>query len=62
MSITCRSCEAPVKWAMSAKGNWMIFDAEPVTDGRYRIEVKDGVSTAVYVKPEGVGLFAAVIG
>jgi hypothetical protein len=27
----CRSCGAPVLWARSEKGRWMIFDREPYT-------------------------------
>ena len=33
MSATCRSCGAPIEWAITAKGKRMPVDAEPRTDG-----------------------------
>lgn len=29
----CRSCDAPIEWAVTANGKRMPIDAEPTTDG-----------------------------
>ena len=30
---SCRSCDAPVRFAKAASGKWMILDAEPTPEG-----------------------------
>lgn len=35
MSAECRSCHAPIVWALTEAGKPMPFDAEPSRDGNY---------------------------
>lgn len=49
---TCRSCGAPVRWArLRDGGRPLIFDAEPVRDGQWRL---DG-EVAKYIRPGAAG-------
>ena len=40
-AATCRSCHAPIAWAVTANGKSMPVDAEPAEDGNVVLE--DGV-------------------
>jgi hypothetical protein len=38
VSDACRSCKAPVRWAVGPNGNLMILDADPSARGNVRLE------------------------
>lgn len=48
---TCRSCNQPIMWAMTEKGNKMPLDAEPVRWGG-NIRVHDDGTCSVLHKDE----------
>jgi hypothetical protein len=39
VSDACRSCKAPVRWAVGPTGNLMIIDADPSARGNVRLEL-----------------------
>lgn len=41
-SMECKSCGAPIIWAMSANRKWIPFDAQPTRDGRWHVEFMAG--------------------
>lgn len=61
MSDTCRSCRAPIRWAVTTAGRRMPLDLEPVPDGNVVIEgEKDGVPVVrVLHRDEQPALFEA---
>lgn len=42
----CRSCDAPIRWAKTAKGNTMPLDPDPVEDGTFAL-TEDGAAVHV---------------
>jgi hypothetical protein len=38
VSEVCRSCKAPIRWAITAGGHLMPIDPVPVPDGNLRLE------------------------
>jgi hypothetical protein len=38
VSEVCRSCKAPIRWAVTVGGHTMPIDPEPVADGNLRLE------------------------
>lgn len=57
----CRSCHAPIRWAITIQGNYMPLDAEPDPAGNVlltgrRVQGKDGYYEEVQVD-SGPGLF-----
>jgi hypothetical protein len=55
MSERCRSCKAPIRWAISERGNFMILDLDPSPAGTIRLAAADrrgGTPRAVVVPAE----------
>jgi hypothetical protein len=42
----CRSCGAPIRWALTVKGHRMPLDAMPVVDGNILLDVATDPPTA----------------
>ena len=52
MSDRCRSCKAPVRWAISEHGKFMILDLDPSPAGTIRLAAagrRGGVPRAVVI-------------
>ena len=39
----CRSCKAPIRWAITAKGKRMPLDPDPNEDGNVTLKLVEGV-------------------
>ena len=50
---TCRSCDAPIIWAITSKGRRMPVDAEPRPDGNVELIDSGGMmpQTVVHAQP-----------
>lgn len=46
----CNSCEAPILWAITAKGRRIPLDPHPRDDGNMRI-CEDGIARATDMRP-----------
>jgi hypothetical protein len=51
MSEVCRSCKQPIRWAVTAGGQYMPIDRDPVVDGNLRLERKPADLPRVVVVP-----------
>jgi hypothetical protein len=49
MSDRCRSCHAPITWAVTGKGRRMPLDPQPVAEGNIRLEPIPGRSTPLAI-------------
>ncbi len=47
MADKCRSCEAPIRWAVTGKGRRMPLDAQPSPDGTIAVEPEDELGVIV---------------
>lgn len=52
MSDTCRDCPAPVFWARTPKGKWMLVNEQPVDGGNLEIDFDVRPPAIAVVKPE----------
>jgi hypothetical protein len=53
MPETCRTCKAPIRWAVTAAGHLMPLDVEPVADGNLRLDRDiDGETPRVLAVPK----------
>ena len=53
MSAVCRSCDAPIFWAVTTTGKTMPVDAEPVPDGNVVLVEQEGDWTQPMVRVLG---------
>lgn len=53
----CRSCGAPVIWAVTHKGKRMPVDADPVENGNIKLRYVGEIIIAAYPGKEHPGLF-----
>lgn len=47
----CRSCGAPIRWAVTERGRNAPLDPEPHPEGNLRVEVRNGLDLAIVVAP-----------
>ena len=47
----CRSCGAPIRWAVTERGRNAPLDPEPHPEGNLRVEVRRGLDRAIVVAP-----------
>lgn len=53
---TCRSCGAPIYWALTGAGKRMPVDAEPSQAGTVELRLRSGAIVAiVHGSPDGAG-------
>jgi hypothetical protein len=61
MADRCRTCKAPIRWAITDQGYPIPLDLEPVDDGNLRLagaRYKGGTPRALHVAPENRAEFA----
>lgn len=51
MGDACRSCGAPIRWAITENGHRAPLDAQPHAEGNLRIEERNGLDVVVVVGP-----------
>jgi hypothetical protein len=51
MTDVCRSCKAPIRWAVTVGGHPMPLDPVPVADGNLLLEDRGGTAPRVTVVP-----------
>lgn len=59
MADTCRSCNAPILWAVTPKGKRAPLDAEPTKEGNIRLEERGPGATPIAHYLSGLELLAA---
>jgi hypothetical protein len=47
----CRSCKAPIRWAITVGGHLMPIDPVPVADGNLRLEHRPGLPRVTVIPP-----------
>jgi hypothetical protein len=51
MTEVCRSCKAPIRWAVTVGGHPMPLDVDPVADGNLRLEHRPGLPRVTVIPP-----------